>query len=49
MRYIFIGVVLIFIGCGDNSSSDNRESNISNPDTPITKDSSKRPPAIPDI
>ena len=49
MRYIFIGLILIGImGCGSNGTkSDNGVAKA--PSSPLTKDSNKKPPSIPDI
>jgi hypothetical protein len=49
MRYLLIGLVLIgLIGCGSTGAKQSDEVG-NNPSSPITKDSSKKPPSIPHI
>ncbi len=48
MRYLFIITIILFIGCGNNSSTNN-DNNITKPNSPIVKDSSNIPPSIPNI
>jgi len=49
MRYIVIGLILVgVIGCGSNGTkSDKGVAKV--PSSPVTKDSSKKPPSIPAI
>jgi len=49
MRYIFIGLILIGVmGCGSNGTKSG-DGVDKVPSSPITKDSSKKPPSIPAI
>ena len=49
MRYIFIGLILVgVIGCGSNGTKSD-EGVSKTPSSPVTKDSSKKPPSIPNI
>jgi hypothetical protein len=49
MRYIFIGLILVgILGCNSNGTKSG-EGLDKVPSSPITKDSSKKPPSIPAI
>jgi len=50
MRYILIGLMLLFIGCGsDNSDKKTEDKDVVKSSAPNPKDSTKKPPSIPQI
>jgi len=49
MRYIFIGLILVgLVGCGSTGAKSEDGVN-KTPSSPMTKDSNKKPPSIPNI
>lgn len=48
MQYLLI-ILILFTGCGNNSSKHVSDTNLTKPKLPTTNDINKRPPNIPNI